>query len=80
MNSLQDSYSSIIKALHEKGYKATPQIIVIGQFVLHTHAHPTAQGIYSEVKKVYPTVSLATIYKTVLNFERGRFDPEIEFR
>jgi len=65
MNSLQDSDSSIIKALRGKGYKATPQRIAIGQFVLHNHAHPTAQRIYSEVKKVYPTVSLATIYKTV---------------
>lgn len=79
MNSLQDSDSSIIKALRGKGYKATPQRIAIGQFVLHNHAHPTAQRIYSEVRKVYPTVSLATIYKTV-NLERGRFDPGIEFR
>lgn len=65
MNSLQDSDSLIIKVLRGKGYKATPQRIAIGRFVLHNHAHPTAQRIYSEVKKVYPTVSLATIYKTV---------------
>jgi Fur family peroxide stress response transcriptional regulator len=65
MNSLRDSDSFIIKALRGKGYKATPQRIAIGQFVLHNHAHPTAQRIYSEVKKVYPTVSLATVYKTV---------------
>jgi Fur family peroxide stress response transcriptional regulator len=91
MNSLQDSDSSIIKSLRGKGYKATPQRIAIGQFVLHNHAHPTAQRIYSEVKKVYPTVSLATIYKTVqilkevgliqeLNLEKdqARFDPNME--
>jgi len=81
----------MIKALREKGYKATPQRIAIGRFVLHNHAHPTAQRIYSEVKKVYPTVSLATIYKTVqilkeagliqeLNLpkDQTRFDPNME--
>jgi Fe2+/Zn2+ uptake regulation proteins len=90
MNNPQDSDSSIIKALRGKGYKATPQRIAIGQFVLHNHAHPTAQKIYSEVKKVYPTVSLATIYITVqmlkeagliqeLNLEnQARFDPNIK--
>jgi Fur family transcriptional regulator, peroxide stress response regulator len=91
MNGLQDSDSSIIKALRGKGYKAKPQRIAIVQFVLHNHTHPTAQKIYNEVKKVYPTVSLATIYKTVqilkeagliqeLNLEKdqARFDPNMK--
>jgi Fe2+/Zn2+ uptake regulation proteins len=91
MNSLHDSDSFIIKTLRGKGYKATPQRIAIGKFVLHNHAHPTAQRIYREVKKVYPTVSLATVYKTVqilkeagliqeLNLEKDqtRFDPNME--
>lgn len=65
MHSLQDSDSSIIKALRGKGYKATPQRIAISRLILNNHTHPTAQSIYEEVKKVYPTVSLATIYKTV---------------
>ena len=91
MNIHQDSDSSIIKALREKGYKATPQRIAISRFVLHSHNHPTAQRIYSEVKKVYPTVSLATIYKTIqileevgliqeLNLpkDQTRFDPNME--
>jgi Fur family transcriptional regulator, peroxide stress response regulator len=91
MKSLQDSDSSIIKALRGKGYKATPQRIAISRFALNNYAHPTAQRIYDEVKKVYPTVSLATIYKTVqilkdagliqeLNFlkDQARFDPNME--
>jgi Fur family peroxide stress response transcriptional regulator len=91
MNSLWDQDSSIIKALRTKGYKATPQRIAISRFVLHNHAHPTARKIYSEVKKIYPTVSLATIYKTVqilreagliqelnLRNDQARFDPNIE--
>jgi Fur family peroxide stress response transcriptional regulator len=87
MNGSQKSDASIIEALRRKGYKATPQRIAICRFVLHSRDHPTAQGIYSEAKKVHLTVSLATVYKTLqilkelglvqeLNFPQGqtRFD------
>jgi Fur family peroxide stress response transcriptional regulator len=82
--------ASIIKALRGKGYKATPQRIAISRFTLSSKDHPTAQRIYSEVKKVYPTVSLATVYKTIqilknagliqqLNSQQGqtRFDSDV---
>jgi Fur family peroxide stress response transcriptional regulator len=87
MNGSQKSDASIIEALRRKGYKATPQRIAICRFALHSRGHPTAQRIYSEVKKVHPTVSFATVYKTLkilkelglvqeLNFPQGqtRFD------
>ncbi len=91
MISHQNLDSSIIKAFRGKGYKATPQRIAIGRFILHSPEHPTAQRTYIEVKKVYPTVSLATVYKTIkilkefgliqeLNLTQGqtRFDPNTE--
>ncbi len=65
MSDIQELEASIIKALRGKGYKATLQRIAIARFALRNHDHPTAQRIYSEVKKVYPTVSLATVYKTI---------------
>jgi Fur family peroxide stress response transcriptional regulator len=80
-----------IEALRNKGYKATPQRIAICRIALHSREHPTAQRIYNEVKKVHPTVSLATVYKTLqvlrdldliqeLNLPQGqtRFDPYIK--
>jgi Fur family peroxide stress response transcriptional regulator len=56
---------AIIEALRKKGYKATPQRIAICRLALKSRAHPTAQRIYSEVKELQPTVSLATVYKTL---------------
>ena len=56
---------TIIDALRRKGYKATPQRIAICSFALQSHDHPTAQQIYNQVQKDHPTVSLATIYKTL---------------
>jgi Fur family peroxide stress response transcriptional regulator len=55
----------IIDALRRKGYKATSQRIAICRFALRGRNHPTAQTIYGEVKPVHPTVSIATVYKTL---------------
>lgn len=57
--------TAIIEALRKKGYKATSQRIAICRFALRGRYHPTAQRIYGEVKTVYPTVSLATVYKSL---------------
>ena len=59
------SDASAIDALRRKGYKATPQRITICRIMLNSRAHPSAQQVYDEVKKIHPTVSLATVYKTL---------------
>jgi Fur family peroxide stress response transcriptional regulator len=65
MNDSQRSDASIIRALRGKGYKATPQRIAICRFALSSREHPSVQRIYKEVKEIHPTVSLATVYKTL---------------
>jgi Fur family transcriptional regulator, peroxide stress response regulator len=65
MNASQKSDAATIEALRIKGYKATPQRIAICRIALHSREHPSALSIYDEVKKVHPTVSLATVYKTL---------------
>lgn len=57
--------ASAIEALRNKGYKATPQRIAICRVALNNRNHPSAQQVYNEVKKIHPTVSLATVYKTI---------------
>ena len=87
MTTYRKSDASTIEALRSKGYKATPQRIAICRIALNSRAHPSAQQVYDEVKKIYPTVSLATVYKTLevlrdldlvqeINFPKGqaRFD------
>lgn len=83
--------SSIIKMFRNSGYRATPQRIAISKYILRNHEHPSAQKTYLEVKKMHPTVSLATVYTTIkilketgliqeLNLPQGqtRFDPNTE--
>jgi Fe2+ or Zn2+ uptake regulation protein len=59
------SDGAIMEGLRKKGYRATSQRIAICRFALRGRNHPTAQRIYGEVKRVHPTVSLATVYKTL---------------
>ena len=59
------SDASAIAAMRRKGYKATPQRIAICRFALNSRDHPSAQKVYEKVKKTHPTVSLATVYKTL---------------
>jgi Fur family peroxide stress response transcriptional regulator len=59
------SDAAIIATLRKKGYKATSQRIAICRLAVRSPDHPTAQRIYREVKPVHPTVSLATVYKTL---------------
>jgi len=79
MSHSQKSDASIIETLRQKGYKATPQRIAICRFALHSRDHPTAQRIYDEVRKVYPTVSLATVYKTLQILTEHGLIQELDF-
>jgi Fur family peroxide stress response transcriptional regulator len=55
----------LITKLHSKGYKVTPQRLAICKLLLSSKDHPSADQIYQEVKKQYPTISLATVYFTL---------------
>lgn len=73
------SDTSIIEALREKGYRATSQRIAICRFALDSREHPSAQKIYREVKRLHPTVSLATVYKTLQVLRELRLVQELAF-
>jgi Fur family peroxide stress response transcriptional regulator len=79
MSHSQKSDASIIETLRQKGYKATPQRIAICRFALHSRDHPSAQRIYDEVRKVHPTVSLATVYKTLQILTEHGLIQELDF-
>lgn len=79
---------NIIRKYKGKGFKLTPQRIEILKFLEGNTSHPTAEDIYREIKKKYPTVSFATVYNTVealkkrgeilevtIDPERKHFDP-----
>jgi Fur family peroxide stress response transcriptional regulator len=73
------SDSSIINALRKRGYKATSQRIAICRLALSSHEHPSVQRIYRDVKKLHPTLSLATVYKTLQVLRENHLVQELTF-
>lgn len=55
----------IILTFKEKKLKLTPQRLAIYQYLKSTDEHPSAETIYKSLQPNYPTMSLATVYKTL---------------
>lgn len=51
--------------LRENGYKVTPQRLAIYEALTNTKEHPSAEMLFSTLQPKYPSMSFATVYKTV---------------
>lgn len=60
--------STIPEMLRSKGLKVTPQRIAILNMLMSTKEHPTAEAIFKALEPTNPTMSLATVYKTLDSF------------
>lgn len=77
--------------LRDHGINPSAQRVAVAQYILHTDEHPSADEVWTRVKKRFPHVSRATVYNTVnlfvekgllrqLNLTEGRvvFDPKTD--
>lgn len=62
---MKESY----EILKQHNIKCTPQRIAIYNLLLHSTAHPTTEEIYQDLQQTHPTISIATIYKTLEYFQ-----------
>ncbi len=62
------TYNQVKERLSQYKLKATQQRIVIYDALMQLHNHPTAENIYDFVKTKNPSISLATVYKTLDTF------------
>ena len=78
--------------LREKGLKVTPQRIAVYNMLINTTEHPNAEMIYKTLEPTNPTMSLATVYKTLDFFKqlglvqelnvgegRSRYDADVDW-
>lgn len=56
---------AVTNILREKGFKATPQRLAVYDALSSTKSHPNAEMLYNMLQPSYPTMSLATVYKTM---------------
>jgi len=59
-------FESIIQKLRDNGHKITPQRMAIVKILGKSNGHPSVEDIYDQIKKDFPTMSLATVYRNIV--------------
>ena len=54
----------------QDGLKVTPQRIAVYKVLAESAEHPCAEAVFQRVKKLIPNVSLDTVNRTLLTFNR----------
>lgn len=60
--------SRCVEMLREHGIQPSAQRVAVGDYVLFTEEHPSADEVWTRVKKTFPMVSRATVYNTLNAF------------
>ena len=58
-------FTQMIARLKENQRRITPQRMAVLKILAESKGHPSVEKIYEQVKKQFPTTSLATVYKSV---------------
>jgi len=62
----------ITELLRAEGIQPSAQRVAVARYVLFTDDHPTADQVWSEVRRDFPVISRATVYNTLNLFaEKG---------
>jgi Fur family peroxide stress response transcriptional regulator len=88
---LQARVDEMVERCRREGMNVTPQRIAIYRALLQSEDHPTPEALFRTVSRKMPSLSLATIYKTLDAFaaiglihavpvvsEKKRFDANID--
>lgn len=63
------SLDQVRQALAAKGLPVTHQRLAVYEALHSAHDHPSAEALHAKLKKKYPSLSLATVYKTLQTFQ-----------
>ncbi len=61
----QIRFTELIAALKERDYRLTPQRVELVRLIASSDGHPSAAQLYARIKRQFPTMSQATVYKTL---------------
>jgi Fur family transcriptional regulator, peroxide stress response regulator len=61
----QKRVDEMLSRLKSRDFRITPQRLAILKILAASQGHPSVDDIYQEVRVIFPTTSLATVYKTV---------------
>lgn len=69
----------MIEKLKLNEFRITPQRYAVLKILAHSENHPSAEGIYEQLVAEYPTMSPATVYKTINLLKKTGEILELEF-
>jgi Fur family transcriptional regulator, peroxide stress response regulator len=58
-------FVELIAVLKERDFRLTPQRVELIRLIAASEEHPSAAQLYARIKRQFPTMSLATVYKTL---------------
>ena len=65
MSNTDSRYNQLISALKERDFRLTPQRVELVRLIASSDGHPSASELYAQIKRRFPTMSQATVYKTL---------------
>lgn len=74
-----DRVEQMVSRLKEGDHRITPQRLAIFKVLASSEGHPSAESIYGELVGNYPTMSLATVYKTLALLKQEGEVLELQF-
>jgi Fur family peroxide stress response transcriptional regulator len=69
----------ILADLRDKGFKHTPQRLIIIDILANTKSHPSAQTIFRQAREKAPKISMSTVYYTLNLLKEHKLIRELEF-
>lgn len=65
MSDQEARFNELIATLKERNFRLTPQRVELVRLIATSEGHPNAAQLFSQIKRQFPTMSQATVYKTL---------------
>jgi Fur family peroxide stress response transcriptional regulator len=73
-------FNQMITALKQRDFRLTPQRVELVRLIATSEGHPSASQLYTRIKRLFPTMSHATVYKTLALLKEMNQVLEIDLR
>jgi Fur family transcriptional regulator, peroxide stress response regulator len=73
-------FDELIASLKERDFRLTPQRVELVRLIATSEGHPSAAQLYAKIRTRFPTMSQATVYKTLALLKEMNQVLEIDLR
>lgn len=69
MNDPRARFNQIVQKFRDNNFKLTPQRLAVIKVLSESKGHPSVEKIHEKLKKDFPTISLATVYRNIMTIK-----------